>query len=185
MKFSILHFHILNAFLVGSTLFVSWQTLKESHVDRKLEATIPVPRVDQKRATTTTTSLRAPSSCLDPNGPTPVILMSLGRSGTHSTWQVMGNLTGMETYPLEWPAVNAERITERLKTFDAFWIDKKMCQRQTQNYRKDEEENSDEGESSTRRIPDIVGFNWKRMYRHPPMTVHCFFKFISHPTLPL
>lgn len=33
-------------------------------------------------------------TCLDPNGPQPYILLTLGRSGSGSTWQAIGTLTG-------------------------------------------------------------------------------------------
>jgi len=40
-------------------------------------------------------------TCLDPQGPLPVILMSLGRSGTDSTWQILKELTGTEMKAVE------------------------------------------------------------------------------------
>jgi hypothetical protein len=40
-------------------------------------------------------------TCLDPEGPVPVILMSLGRSGTDSTWQILKNLTGTKMKAIE------------------------------------------------------------------------------------
>lgn len=39
----------------------------------------------------------SPSSTRSEVGPLPVIIMTLGRSGSSSTWQVMGKLTGGAT----------------------------------------------------------------------------------------
>lgn len=36
-------------------------------------------------------------TCLDPDGPVPFVLLTRGRSGSGSTWQIIGNLTGLET----------------------------------------------------------------------------------------
>eukprot|EP00934_Nitzschia_sp_Nitz4_P002539 Nitzschia sp. Nitz4//scaffold8_size234185//58949//60187//NITZ4_001243-RA/size234185-processed-gene-0.148-mRNA-1//-1//CDS//3329559764//2529//frame0 len=40
-------------------------------------------------------------SCLDPEGPIPVAVMSLGRSGTDSTWQILRKLTGSQMKAIE------------------------------------------------------------------------------------
>lgn len=40
-------------------------------------------------------------SCLDPDGPIPVLVMSLGRSGTDSTWQILKKLTGSQMKAIE------------------------------------------------------------------------------------
>lgn len=58
---------------------------------------------------------------LDPNGPTPTILMSLGRSGSGSTWQIMGNLTGHETPSTEYTGSStrkSEQFFEKVGTED-------------------------------------------------------------------
>jgi hypothetical protein len=95
-------------------------------------------------------------TCLDENGPTPVIVMSLGRSGTHSTWQVMGNLTGMETFAHEYTGVNSKASNKLWKQVgdDSDWIISHMCGKQ-KKYGDPEE------------APDgIVGFNWKPVWEH-------------------
>jgi hypothetical protein len=40
-------------------------------------------------------------TCLDPSGPLPVIIMSLGRSGTDSTWQILAELSGTKMQAME------------------------------------------------------------------------------------
>jgi hypothetical protein len=47
------------------------------------------------------TSFELIKTCLDPEGPTPVILMSLGRSGTDSTWQILKRLTNTTMKAIE------------------------------------------------------------------------------------
>lgn len=44
-------------------------------------------------ADSSSTSTVATKTCLDPNGPLPVVIMSLGRSGTDCTWDVLRELT--------------------------------------------------------------------------------------------
>jgi len=70
-------------------------------------------------------------SCLDPKGPQPVILMSLGRSGSSSTWQVIGSLTGQETKSVEYTGSSRE---ESIRFFNkigpnegGWWVMKYMC----------------------------------------------------------
>jgi len=88
-------------------------------------------------------------NCLDPEGPKPVILMSLGRSGSASTWQVLGALTGRETKSVEYTGSSREEsirfFTKRVAPNDGGgWIMKYMCRVQR--------ENPGAG---------IVGFKWK------------------------
>jgi hypothetical protein len=40
-------------------------------------------------------------TCLDPSGPLPLIIMSLGRSGTDSPWQILAKLTGTKMKAVE------------------------------------------------------------------------------------
>jgi hypothetical protein len=87
-------------------------------------------------------------TCLNPKGPTPVILFTLGRSGSQSTWQVMTSLTGLETEPHEYTgsrSQGAERFLAKKMT-SKDWIVKHMCYKQKKYA---EEPNG------------IVGFNWK------------------------
>ena len=87
-------------------------------------------------------------NCLDPNGPQPVILMSLGRSGSSSTWQVLGSLTGQETKSVEYTGSSREesiRFFEKIGPNDnGLWVLKYMCFMQ-------------------RVFPNagVVGFKWK------------------------
>ena len=87
-------------------------------------------------------------NCLDPNGPQPVILMSLGRSGSSSTWQVLGKLTGQETKSVEYTGSSREesiRFFENIGPNDnGLWVLKYMCFMQ-------------------RVFPNagVVGFKWK------------------------
>jgi hypothetical protein len=87
-------------------------------------------------------------TCLNPKGPTPVILFTLGRSGSHTTWQVMTSLTGLETEPHEYTGSGSQGaegfIAKKMTSKD--WIVKYMCYKQ-EKYA--EEPNG------------IVGFNWK------------------------
>lgn len=89
-------------------------------------------------------------------GPTPVILMTQGRSGSHSTWQILGNLTGYETKADEYTGSNSSQS----KTFfeDVIgdnhpnWIVDAMCRKQRKALQKDRSKGAEDG---------IVGFNWK------------------------
>lgn len=124
------------------------------------------------------------TTCLDPNGHTPVILLSLGRSGTHSTWQVLGNLTGMETESHEWTGVKAEgsrRFFRQLGDNNHDWIVNHMCHKQRKykdeevffvdptNNSKDDGFTNDKKEggsnkTQTKKKTGIVGFNWKPFF---------------------
>jgi len=68
--------------------------------------------------------------------PVPVILMSRGRSGSSSTWQVLSNLTGYETKALEYPGKDTKKTTEFFNRFledkstrwrNGNWILAAMC----------------------------------------------------------
>jgi len=88
------------------------------------------------------------ASCILKNSPAPVILMSLGRSGSSSTWQLMGDLTGKATSATELSG------SSEFKTISFFndlapedrgkWALEFLCEQQ-------------------RLYPDagIVGFKWK------------------------
>lgn len=98
------------------------------------------------RSTTTTVT----KSCLDANGPQPFILMSIGRSGSGSTFQILTNLTGKESPAEEYTGsnpINSKRFLIASKTTSdggSFWVTDNLCKKQT-------------------RYPDagIVGFKWK------------------------
>ena len=96
-------------------------------------------------STTTTTAPEVFENCLDPNGPQPYILLTRGRSGSGSTWQIIGNLTGYET-PNDRPTGGTH--TESKKFFqnknDDEWLYDIFCTRQ-------------------RKYPEagIIGFKWK------------------------
>jgi hypothetical protein len=70
-------------------------------------------------------------NCLDPKGPQPVVLMSLGRSGSSSTWQVLGSLTGQETKSVEYTGSSRSasiRFFEKIGPNDnGMWVLKYMC----------------------------------------------------------
>jgi hypothetical protein len=91
-----------------------------------------------------------PPSCdMKSEGPTPVVLMTLGRSGSASTWQVLGNLTGEETHSVETTGSDGMESKKFFRnvtntTTNGNWALKILCQKQ-------------------KRHPDagIVGFKWK------------------------
>eukprot|EP00984_Skeletonema_dohrnii_P022070 scaffold11198_cov103-Skeletonema_dohrnii-CCMP3373.AAC.6 len=87
-----------------------------------------------------------PTTCLDPSGPQPYILMSLGRSGSGSTWQVIGNLSGMETPSHEYTGGSTKASIKFFegKGHDDKWLLQYLCRKQ-RKYR-------DAG---------VVGFKWK------------------------
>ena len=89
-------------------------------------------------------------NCLDPKGPQPVVLMSLGRSGSSSTWQVLGSLTGQETKSVEYTGSSRSasiRFFEKIGPNDnGMWVLKYMCFMQ-QLFPKVSE--------------GVVGFKWK------------------------
>lgn len=84
--------------------------------------------------------------------PVPVILLSRGRSGSASTWQIMSNLTGFVTRAIEWPGSSTAQATNffNRKTFkdrqwgNGNWILAFMCAVQ-----------------ETFPEAGIVGFKWK------------------------
>lgn len=94
------------------------------------------------RAVTTPTK-----SCLDPNGPQPFILMSIGRSGSGSTFQIIGNLTGLETKAEEYTGsdpIKSTRFFNRIHNDGGLWVTENLCKKQ-QHYPN----------------AGLVGFKWK------------------------
>lgn len=87
-----------------------------------------------------------PMTCLDPSGPQPYILMSLGRSGSGSTWQVIGNLSGKETPSDEYTGKSTEASVKFFKEHghDDKWLLQYLCQKQKKH-----------------RKAKLVGFKWK------------------------
>ena len=111
--------------------------------DYNWEVTNPVFRTGQP-----------PVCSLDDNGPIPVILMTLGRSGSSSTWQVMGNLTGYVTSAREYTGKDSaqaniffESVNKGRSGSNGNWALKYMCAMQHQ-------------------YPDagVVGFKWKTFH---------------------
>jgi hypothetical protein len=94
--------------------------------------------------------IRSMFACLDPDGPQPVILMSMGRSGSSSIWQMISNLTGYETRSWELPGSNDKEETEffhRHDEDDAWageWLKDSICNLQ-----------------KTYPQAAVVGFKWK------------------------
>lgn len=84
-------------------------------------------------------------ACLDPNGPRPVVLMSLGRSGSSSIWGVLGNLTGRQTPCNEFTGSNTKKS---IKFFEnktgSKWLLERLC-----------------GDQQRHPNATIVGFKWK------------------------
>jgi len=80
--------------------------------------------------------------------PTPIVLLSLGRSGTGVTWQVMGNLTGEETPSCEYTGsgtLKSKDFFDKIGPNDGGnWVLEYMCNEQ-------------------KKYPSaaIVGFKWK------------------------
>ncbi len=64
------------------------------------------------------TSFEMIETCLDPEGPLPVILMSLGRSGTDSTWQILKSLTGTEMKAIEIVGGNEEQTVDFFRSLE-------------------------------------------------------------------
>lgn len=86
------------------------------------------------------------TTCLDPSGPQPYILMSLGRSGSGSTWQVIGTLTGKETPSEEYTGSSTPASKQFFEAHgnDDKWLVQHLCKKQ-QKYRN----------------AKVVGFKWK------------------------
>lgn len=86
--------------------------------------------------------------CLNAGGPVPYILMSRGRSGSGSTWQIIGNLTGMETPSNEYTGASADASQEFFDLIGGedggLWMLRNLCRKQ-------------------RLYPEsgVVGFKWK------------------------
>lgn len=93
-------------------------------------STPPVRGVDSKTASSSAVSTKAGDeysfvnnldlveSCLDPEAPLPVILMSLGRSGTDSTWQILKKLTGTTMKAIEIVGGNEEDTIEFFRALE-------------------------------------------------------------------
>ena len=64
------------------------------------------------------TSFSLIESCLDPEGPLPVILMSLGRSGTDATWKILKELTGTEMKAIEIVGGNEEESVDFFRSLE-------------------------------------------------------------------
>jgi len=75
-------------------------------------------------------------SCLDPGKGTPVILLTRGRSGSSSTWQMIGNLTGKETPDEEYPGSGNdilkfyEGLDKEKSRQRGGWVIEKLCEKQ-------------------------------------------------------
>lgn len=101
-------------------------------------------RTARHRRLETTTTIK---SCLDPDGPQPFILMSLGRSGSGSTYQIIGNLTGMETPPEYYTGkdpIQSTRFFSSIQNDYGLWVTDNLCKKQR--------EYSSAG---------LIGFRWK------------------------
>ena len=86
---------------------------------------------------------------VEEGGPVPVALVTMGRSGSSSIWQVMGTLTGEETPSVEYTGSDAKQSRNFFDTVvrendNGNWALKYMCQKQI-------------------KYPDagVVGFKWK------------------------
>ncbi|KAL7533739.1 hypothetical protein ACHAXR_005415 [Thalassiosira sp. AJA248-18] len=72
-------------------------------------------------------------TCLDPEGPQPYILVTLGRSGSGSTWQVIGNLTGYEMPSHEYTGggpAKTEEFFQKIGGDDDRWLLRYLCSKQ-------------------------------------------------------
>lgn len=89
-------------------------------------------------------------------GPSPVILMTQGRSGSHSTWQILGNLTGLETRADEYTgsdtAESKEFFEQTIGDEYPNWIVDRMCYKQWKFM---------DWKPRPGAATGIVGFNWK------------------------
>eukprot|EP00592_Proboscia_alata_P000819 CAMPEP_0194370290 /NCGR_PEP_ID=MMETSP0174-20130528/18563_1 /TAXON_ID=216777 /ORGANISM="Proboscia alata, Strain PI-D3" /LENGTH=429 /DNA_ID=CAMNT_0039147635 /DNA_START=14 /DNA_END=1303 /DNA_ORIENTATION=+ len=79
-------------------------------------------------------NMKKPLPCKLRVSPQPVILMSLGRSGSGSTWQIMGNLSGEETPSDEYTGSSTKKsaafFRKLSKQNDQNWMLETMCERQ-------------------------------------------------------
>jgi len=100
-----------------------------NHVGREGLAEKLLANID--RQFSLSSNATAMPNCLDSKGPQPVILMSLGRSGSSSTWQVLGSLTGQETKSVEYTGSSRSasiRFFEKIGPNDnGMWVLKYMC----------------------------------------------------------
>ena len=140
--------------VILSLLFVSGMILSVKEVGHFSNASDQLKQQEEAMAETDaqqtqeqpTAIEETPTTCLDPSGPQPYILMSLGRSGSGSTWQVIGNLSGMETPSDEYTGGSTKTSIEffKEKGRDDKWLVQYLCHKQ-RKYR-------DAG---------VVGFKWK------------------------
>lgn len=119
-------------------------TLLARKEQRPLQIAKIKPRVASSSSHKKNTTIH--ENCLDPNGPKPYILMSLGRSGSGSTWQMVGALTGRETPSKELTGSGTTKAEKFFEQVDAQgqWMLDYFCKMQ-------------------RRYPraGVVGFKWK------------------------
>jgi len=93
-------------------------------------------------------------NALTPNGPQPVVLMSMGRSGSSVIWEIMSNLSGHISEPLELPGQSlgeTQWFFKSLKSrgdLSGQWMLDYLCMQQSQRI--------SDGEND-----GIVGFKWK------------------------
>jgi len=106
------------------------------------------PSASQKNARPCPDVSKLRETCLDPEGPQPYILMTLGRSGSGSTWQVIGNLTGYETPSNEYtgsgPAKSEKFFQKNGGADNDRWLLRYLCSKQL-----------------TFPEAGVVGFKWK------------------------
>ncbi len=96
-SWSLRDLNIFTVALVISFLLLRWSTIKTYsflfHSRSRGKGLAGTTNTEYLHVTlANTTPIK---SCLDPDGPQPLIPMSLGRSGSGSTYQIIGNLTGM------------------------------------------------------------------------------------------
>jgi hypothetical protein len=111
---------------------------------------------EQSKPTNETDNSASLTTCLNPSGnPQPMILMTLGRSGSSSTWQILGNLTGYETYPEEYTGESGPAAKEFFNNLgpneEGNWVTDFMCEQQALSPN-----------------ANLVGFKWKP---HPAETL--------------
>jgi hypothetical protein len=94
----------------------------------------------------------------------PVILMTRGRSGSSSTWQILGNLTGRETLSRESTGVNLQKSLEFFQRKNSThirdnWIVSQMCYVLSE----EEEKAVASSNSNSNDLLDntMIGFKWK------------------------
>jgi len=80
--------------------------------------------------------------------PRPIVLLSLGRSGSGATWQILGNITGEETPSCEYTGSSKSKSKEFFETIGpndgGNWVLERMCNEQKEYP-----------------TAAVVGFKWK------------------------